>query len=157
MPAVRSAGLLLYRRTPALEVWIAHMGGPFWERKDDGAWSIPKGLIEDTEDEFAAARREFGEEVGTPAPEADYRLLGEFRLSSGKSLTVFAAEAAFDPPDVRSNTFSLEWPPHSGAVQDFPEIDDARWFPLDQARSKLTKGQRPLLDALAEQQRRTDQ
>jgi len=146
---VRSAALLLYRRRSDVEVWIAHMGGPFWARKDEAAWSLPKGLVEETDlgDELAAARREFGEEIGTPAPDADYRPLGDFR-GSGKTIVVFAAESEFDPGVIRSNTFPLEWPPRSGRMQEFPEVDDARWFPIDEARRKLTKAQRPILDAL---------
>lgn len=151
MPAVRSAGILLYRRRATLEVWIAHMGGPFWARKDEGAWSIPKGIVDatDTRGELAAAKREFEEEIGVTAPDADYAELGDFVLSSGKKLAVFAAAADdFDPQTVTSNAFELEWPPRSGRMQTFPEIDDARWTPVDLARTKLTKGQRPLVDAL---------
>lgn len=148
---VRSAALLLYRRRSEVEVWIAHMGGPFWARKDDGAWSLPKGIVEagDT-DELAAARREFAEEMGVEAPDADYLPLGDFR-TSGKVIVVFAGAAPdFELTEVRSNTFELEWPPRSGRTQAFPEIDDARWFTLDVAAEKLTKGQRPILDALRE-------
>ena len=146
---VRSAALLLYRRRAAVEVWIAHMGGPFWARKDEGAWSLPKGIVEsdDLGDELAAARREFAEEMGSPAPDADYVPLGEFR-GSGKTIVVFAAESEFEPDAIDSNTFELEWPPRSGRMQEFPEIDDARWFSVDDARLKLTKAQRPILDAL---------
>ena len=144
----RSAGILLYRRSPALEVWIAHMGGPFWARKDAAAWSIPKGLYESDEVPLTAAIREFTEEIGTPPPAVDYVNLGEFRQGSGKLVTVFAAEADFAVDEVRSNTFSVEWPPRSGRMQEFPEIDDARWFPVEVARVKLVKGQLPALDAL---------
>lgn len=146
---VRSAALLLYRRRAAVEVWIAHMGGPFWASKDEGAWSLPKGIVEadDRGDELSAARREFAEEIGSPAPDADYVALGDFR-GSGKTIVVFAAEAEFDPDVVRSNTFELEWPPRSGRMRTFPEVDDARWFSVDDARTKLTKAQRPILDAL---------
>ncbi|TDQ03768.1 MULTISPECIES: NUDIX domain-containing protein [unclassified Leifsonia] len=146
---VRSAALLLYRRRAAVEVWIAHMGGPFWARKDEGAWSLPKGIVEsdDLGDELAAARREFAEEMGSPAPDADYVPLGEFR-GSGKTIVVFAAESEFEPDAIDSNTFELEWPPQSGRMQEFPEIDDARWFSVEDARLKLTKAQRPILDAL---------
>jgi predicted NUDIX family NTP pyrophosphohydrolase len=146
---VRSAALLLYRRRAAVEVWIAHMGGPFWARKDEGAWSLPKGIVEsdDLGDELSAARREFAEEMGSPAPDADYVPLGEFR-GSGKTIVVFAAESEFEPDAIDSNTFELEWPPRSGRMQEFPEIDDARWFSVDDARLKLTKAQRPILDAL---------
>ena len=153
---VRSAGVLLYRRVPAgpagaedgLQVWIAHMGGPFWARKDAHAWSLPKGEYAAGEDPLAAALREFAEEMGTAAPDVEYRQLGDFRQPSGKLITVFAAEADFQPASINSNTFPLEWPRGSGRIQDFPEIDDARWFPLLEARLKLVKGQLPILDAL---------
>ena len=152
---VRSAGLLLYRRDtdgtgsdPGLQVWIAHMGGPFWARKDSHAWSIPKGEYGDSEDPLEAALREFAEEIGTPAPAAEYRPLGDFRQSGGKVITVFTAEQDFRPESIASNTFPLEWPRGSGRIQHFPEIDDARWFPLQAARQKLVKGQLPVLDAL---------
>ncbi|WP_168625769.1 NUDIX domain-containing protein [Cryobacterium sp. BB307] len=146
--AETSAGLLLYRRTPAIEVFIAHMGGPFWAKKDDASWSVPKGLYDDGEAPLAAAMREFEEEIGTPAPDADYQHLGQVRMASGKIITVFTAEADFEVDRIESNTFALEWPPHSGRIQEFPEIDDARWFTLDGARAKLVKSQRPLLDQL---------
>ena len=149
---VRSAGILLYRRTDAPEpqVWIAHMGGPFWARKDAAAWSIPKGEYEPAEDPFAAARREFAEEIGEPPPDVEYVPLGEFRQPSGKVVTVFAAEADFAPNRVVSNTFTVEWPPRSGTLREFPEIDDARWVGLEEARVKLVRGQLPVLDALEE-------
>ncbi|GAA1444114.1 NUDIX domain-containing protein [Leifsonia poae] len=150
MAAVRSAGILLYRRSPALEVWIAHMGGPFWSGKDEAAWSIPKGIVEtaDVDGELAAAIREFTEEVGTAPPDVAYEPFGEFRQSSGKVVVVFAAETDFAPGTIVSNTFPLEWPPRSGTMQEFPEIDDARWVDIDEARVKLVKGQRAILDAL---------
>jgi predicted NUDIX family NTP pyrophosphohydrolase len=160
MPVV-SAGLLLVRRAegepdPAIEVFIAHMGGPFWARKREGAWSIPKGEFDEAaETPLDAARREFAEELGVPAPEPigdDEPVdLGEFRYSSGKRIRVFAYLApAFELDDVVSNTFELEWPPRSGRRQSFPEIDDARWVALNDARPLLTAGQRPVLDAVAE-------
>lgn len=146
---ILSAGILLYRYSDAgLQVWIAHMGGPFWARKDAGAWSIPKGEYLQDEDPLAAARREFAEEMGTPAPSADYTLLGSFRQSSGKTVTVFAAEADFRPERILSNTFPLEWPKGSGRIRDFPEVDDAGWFTLSEARTKLVRGQLPVLDSL---------
>jgi predicted NUDIX family NTP pyrophosphohydrolase len=148
MPTL-SAGLLLFRRADAgLEVLIAHMGGPFWAGKDERAWSIPKGEYAPGEDPLAVALREFEEELGMAAPDADYRLLGEFRQRSGKVVTVFAGESDLAVDTVTSNTFPLEWPPHSGTMVDFPEIDDARWVPLDVARVKLVVGQVPALDAL---------
>jgi predicted NUDIX family NTP pyrophosphohydrolase len=147
--AETSAGILLYRRMPGLEVFLGHMGGPFWRGKDAAAWSIPKGTFTEEEEPLAAARREFAEEIGRPAPEVDYRELGAFRYSSGKLVWVFAGESDFDPSEVRSNTFEIEWPPRSGRRQEFPEIDAAGWFTLDAARERLVKGQRPALDALA--------
>jgi predicted NUDIX family NTP pyrophosphohydrolase len=147
---VRSAGLLLYRwgKSSELEVWIAHMGGPFWARKKDHSWSIPKGEYFDDENPLAAALREFAEEMGSPAPPADYVELGSFRQPSGKIITAFAAESDFDPERVVSNTFSLEWPKGSGTIREFPEIDEARWIGEHEARLKLVKGQLPILDAL---------
>ena len=146
---ILSAGILLYRNSDAgLQVWIAHMGGPFWARKDAGAWSIPKGEYQQGEDPLAAARREFAEEMGTPAPSADYTLLGSFRQSSGKTVTVFTAEADFRPEQILSNTFPLEWPKGSGRIRDFPEVDGAGWFALSEARTKLVRGQLPVLDSL---------
>jgi predicted NUDIX family NTP pyrophosphohydrolase len=147
---VLSAGILLYRRTDAPEpqVWIAHMGGPFWARKDAAAWSIPKGEYQPGEDPFLAARREFAEEIGVPAPEVSYSALGEFRQASGKIVTVFAAEADLEVEQVVSNTFTVEWPPRSGILREFPEVDDARWVGLAEARVKLVRGQLPVLDAL---------
>ncbi|UAJ77771.1 NUDIX domain-containing protein [Leifsonia sp. ZF2019] len=147
---VRSAAVLLHRPgAQDTEVWIAHMGGPFWARKNEGAWSLPKGIVEDADrDELAAALREFAEEMGVPAPDAAYVALGEFR-ASGKVFVVWAAETPdFELAEVRSNTFELEWPPRSGRTQAFPEIDAAGWFALDEAVTKLAKGQRPILEAL---------
>jgi predicted NUDIX family NTP pyrophosphohydrolase len=147
--AVRSAGILLWRRgDDGLEVFIAHMGGPFWTRKDAAAWSIPKGEFLPDEDALLAARREFVEEIGVPAPELDYVKLGEFRQSSGKVVTAFAAESDFTVAEVSSNTFPVEWPPRSGRIQEFPEIDRAEWMPLADAEWRLVKGQVPLLEAL---------
>ena len=146
--AETSAGILLYRREPRLEVFLGHMGGPFWRGKDAAAWSIPKGIYTD-EEPLAAALREFAEEVGRPAPDVEYVELGEFRYSSGKVVTVFAGESDFDTADVVSNTFEIEWPPGSGRLQAFPEFDAVGWFTLDRARDRLVKGQRPALDRLA--------
>ena len=152
---VRSAGILLYQWSAAagLDVWIAHMGGPFWARKQTQSWSIPKGEYLPGEDPLAAARREFAEEIGTPPPELDYVELGSFRQPSGKIITVFAAESDFQPGPVISNTFPLEWPKGSGEFQDFPEVDDARWVSEAEARTKLVKGQLPILDALIARRR----
>ncbi len=131
-----------------MEVLIGHMGGPFWARKDDAAWSVPKGEHGPDEDAFAVALREFEEETGSPVPASDFVPLGEVRQSGGKVLTVWAAEGDLDATTTRSNTFTLEWPPRSGRFQEFPEIDRAAWMPVDLARTKLVKGQVPLLDRL---------
>ena len=144
-----SAGVLLWRRRgDRVEVLIGHMGGPFWARKDDAAWSVPKGEYGTGEDAFAVALREFEEETGSPVPASDLVPLGDVRQSGGKVLTVWAAEGDLDAAATTSNTFELEWPPRSGRVQEFPEIDRAAWVPVDEARTKLVKGQVPLLDRL---------
>ena len=144
-----SAGILLYRVRPAgPEVLLGHMGGPFWAKKDDGAWSIPKGEHGPDEDPLAVARREFEEELGSPVPADELVPLGDVRVTSGKVLAVWAAEGDLDAAAAQSNTFTVEWPPRSGRVQEFPEIDRAAWFGLDEARSKLVKGQVPFLDRL---------
>jgi predicted NUDIX family NTP pyrophosphohydrolase len=144
----RSAGILMYRRKRgAVEVLLVHPGGPFWKKKDEGAWSIPKGLYEESEDALAAARREFEEETGA-APAGEFIPLGEFRQSSAKIVSVWAVEGEFDVTKLTSNTFALEWPPKSGKINDFPEIDRAAWFSPNEARRKILKGQRTVLDAL---------
>jgi predicted NUDIX family NTP pyrophosphohydrolase len=144
-----SAGILLYRLDPAgPEVLLGHMGGPFWAKKDDGGWSIPKGEHGPDEDPLVVARREFTEELGFPVPAEDLAPLGALRVTSGKVLAVWAAEGDLDVTATRSNTFELEWPPRSGRMQQFPEIDRAAWFGLDEARSKLVAGQVPFLDRL---------
>lgn len=144
----RSAGILMYRRKGgAVEVLLVHPGGPFWKKKDDGAWSIPKGLYETGEEALAAAKREFEEETGA-TPASEFISLGDFRQSSAKTVSVWAVEGEFDVTKLKSNTFSLEWPPKSGKVSEFPEIDRAAWFSPDEARRKILKGQRPVLDAL---------
>ncbi|MGY1784739.1 NUDIX domain-containing protein [Geodermatophilus sp. SYSU D00698] len=143
----RSAGVLLYRRAPRVEVLLGHMGGPFWARKDDGAWSFPKGEYADGEDPLAVAHREFEEELGSPVPATSLVPLGELR-TSGKVLTVWAGEGDLDADAAVSNTFTIEWPPRSGRLQEFPEIDRAAWFGVDEARAKLVKGQVPYLDRL---------
>jgi predicted NUDIX family NTP pyrophosphohydrolase len=147
MPEI-SAGILLHRARPSgRELLLVHPGGPFWARKDAAAWSIPKGLIDPGEDREAAARREFSEEVGA-VPGGALLPLGEFRLSSAKLLVAFALEGDFDPQALVSNSFELEWPPRSGRLQSFPEVDRAEWFGPAAAREKLHLGQRPLIDAL---------
>lgn len=158
MPRKLSAGLLLYRLCPGdppagerfLEVLLGHMGGPFWARKDDGAWSIPKGEYESGEDPFLAAKREFQEELGSAPPVAAYRDLGSVSQPGGKLVRAWAAEADFDVAGAVSNTFELEWPRGSGRLRSFPEIDRAGWFPAETARAKLARGQRPLIDLLLE-------
>jgi len=130
------------------EVLLGHMGGPFWEKKDDGAWSIPKGEHGPDDEPLAVARREFEEELGSPVPAEELLPLGALRVTSAKVLAVWAAEGDLDATATRSNTFELEWPPRSGRVQEFPEIDRAAWFGLGEARAKLVKGQVPFLDRL---------
>lgn len=145
-----SAGLLMFRRChSALEVFLVHPGGPFWKNKDDAAWSIPKGEYLPGEDPVEAARREFGEETGFE-PGADLISLGEVRQPSGKIVIAWAFEGDCDPAALRSNTFSIEWPPKSGRMAEFPEVDRAAWFPIGPARAKMLRGQLPLLDRLAE-------
>ena len=148
---VWSAGLLLYRLTPAPEVFIAHMGGPFWAKKDAGAWSIPKGEYDpDTEGALDAARREFREELGVDAPEVEWAELGTFAYSSGKKVVVFTGDGAgFTASDFAFGTFEMAWPPRSGKTATFPEVDRAEWMGLDATREALVKGQRPAIDALA--------
>ena len=146
---VLSAGVLLYRRTPdRIEVLLGHPGGPFWARKDDGAWSIPKGEYEPDEDPRDAAAREFAEELGMLLPAGPEMELGTVRLPSGKRLTAYAVEGDLDPDQARSNTFEMEWPPRSGRKQSFPEIDRVAWFEPSQARVKLARGQVELLERL---------
>jgi predicted NUDIX family NTP pyrophosphohydrolase len=146
----RSAGILLYRRnSDGLEVLLVHPGGPFFARRDAGAWSIPKGLYEDGEEPLACARREFAEELGSPCPDGPAHELGEIRQRNGKRVTAFAVEGDLDAEAITSNTFTLEWPPRSGRIQEFPEVDRAGWFTLDAARDRLIPAQAPLLDALA--------
>jgi predicted NUDIX family NTP pyrophosphohydrolase len=146
-----SAGILLHRRgDTGREVLIGHMGGPFWARKDEAAWSLPKGEYGADEGAFDVALREFEEELGSPVPASEFVPLGEIRQSGGKVLTVWAAEGDLDADATNSNTFELEWPPRSGQVQEFPEIDRAAWVTVDVARAKLVKGQVPLLDRLLE-------
>ncbi|HTW13000.1 MAG TPA: NUDIX domain-containing protein [Solirubrobacteraceae bacterium] len=147
----RSAGLLLHRvRDGQIEVLLAHMGGPFWAKKDDGAWSLPKGEYEPAEDALTAARREFAEEMGSSPPAGPAVALGELRQPSGKVITAWALHGDFDPTTVRSNTFEIEWPPRSGRRQSFPEVDRVEWFALDTARQKLVRGQVPFLDLLVQ-------
>lgn len=147
--AARSAGILLYRRRDgALEVLLVHPGGPFWVRRDAGAWSLPKGEYESGEDPLAAARREFAEELGVSPPVGQTHELGQVRQKSGKLISAWALEGELDVEAVASNTFELEWPPRSGRIEQFPEVDRAGWFALAQAREKLNPAQVELLERL---------
>jgi predicted NUDIX family NTP pyrophosphohydrolase len=144
-----SAGLLLYRiGADGVDVLIGHPGGPFWARKDEAAWSIPKGEYTDDEDPWVAAQREFVEEIGLPVPEGPRIALPPVKQSGGKIVTAFAVEADLDVSGSVSNTFELEWPRGSGRFKEFPELDRVGWFSIAEAQVKLLKGQRPLLDYL---------
>jgi predicted NUDIX family NTP pyrophosphohydrolase len=153
-----SAGILLYRRTPGpagsegaahgIEVLLAHMGGPYFARKDEGAWSIPKGEYDASEEPWDAARREFAEEIGQPPPQGPPIDLGSVTQRNGKVVTAYALEGDLDPESMRSNTFELEWPPRSGRIQTFPEMDRAGWFTPEVARAKALSSQGELIDRL---------
>jgi predicted NUDIX family NTP pyrophosphohydrolase len=144
-----SAGILLYRAGEAgLEVLIGHMGGPFWDGKDARAWSIPKGEMDEGEDPLAVAQREFEEELGSPPPREPYLDLGSTEQSSRKRVHIFAVEGDLDTETATSNTFSLEWPPRSGKLQEFPELDRAAWVSLEVAGEKLVQGQVLFLERL---------
>lgn len=144
-----SAGILMYRlRDDAVQVLIGHMGGPFWARKDDQGWSIPKGEYGEGEDAFSVALREFEEELGSPPPATEFLDLGVFKQPSGKEVVVWAAEGDLDSRACTSNTFEMEWPKGSGKVIEVPEIDKAEWFDVRVAREKLLKGHVPVLDEL---------
>jgi predicted NUDIX family NTP pyrophosphohydrolase len=150
MPSKKSAGLLLYRRSGGrLEVLLVHPGGPYWRRRDAGAWSIPKGEIEGDETEETAARREFSEELGY-RPQGEPVPLGEAKQPSGKLVTIFALLGDWEPKRLVSSQFEIEWPPRSGRKEQYPEVDRAEWFSLDTARDKIVKGQAVFLDRLAE-------
>jgi predicted NUDIX family NTP pyrophosphohydrolase len=146
--AKRSAGLLLFkRRDGKVQVFLVHPGGPFWRKKDAGAWSIPKGEYEEGEDPLAAAKREFEEETGIK-PQGKFIALGEIKQPSGKVVSAWAFEGDCSPKEIQSNTFSMEWPPKSGHKREFPEVDRADWFALDDARRRIVKGQIGFLDRL---------
>jgi predicted NUDIX family NTP pyrophosphohydrolase len=147
----RSAGLLLFRHTDdGLEVLLGHMGGPFFARRDAGAWTVPKGEYEPDEPSWEAARREFQEELGLPPPDGAAVPLGEVRQAGGKIVTAWAVEADLDPATIEPGTFTMEWPPKSGRVQEFPELDRVAWLGLDRARNVIVKAQAEFLDRLAE-------
>jgi predicted NUDIX family NTP pyrophosphohydrolase len=149
--AKQSAGILLYRTAGGEpEVLLVHPGGPFWAKKDAGVWSIPKGEYEAGEDPLAAAAREFEEELGTAPPDAGLVELGAVRQAGGKLVTAWAMEGAFDPAGLRSNSFSMEWPPRSGAIREFPEVDRAQWFPIAEATGRIVPAQAALIDRLVE-------
>jgi predicted NUDIX family NTP pyrophosphohydrolase len=149
--SVHSAGILLFRRAgTTIEVLIVHPGGPLWARRDDGAWSIPKGECDPGEDPLAAARREFAEEIGEPAPAGEPLALGEVRLKSGKRVLAWALEGDLDAAAIRSNTFTMQWPPRSGQTQAFPEVDRGGWFDPTRARVKLNPTQAEFVDRLVD-------
>jgi predicted NUDIX family NTP pyrophosphohydrolase len=143
-----SAGILLFRRRPpTVEVMLVHPGGPFWAKKDLRAWSIPKGLVDEKEDLLAAAKREFLEETGMGV-DGEFLDLGAHKQASGKTIVAWACEGDFDPAFLKSNTFEIEWPPRSGRMAEFPEVDRAAWYSLPEALEKINKGQAPIIAAL---------
>lgn len=145
----QSAGILVYRwGNRGVEILLAHHGGPFWAKKDNGAWSIIKGEYDDNENPFDAAKREFKEETGHDAPEGEYLNLGDYKRKDGKTIHAWAVEADFDAKSIKSNNFEMEWPPKSGNIQKFPENDRAEWFLISQARLKMHSGQDIFLDRL---------
>lgn len=151
MTTARSAGLLLFRRTgEGVEVLLGHMGGPFFARRDAGAWTVPKGEYDPDEPAWAAARREFQEELGLLPPEGEAVPLGEVRQSGGKVVTAWAVEGDLDPSSVVPGTFTMEWPPRSGRTREFPELDRVAWFPLERARELIVSAQAGFLDRLTE-------
>ncbi|MFC7011045.1 NUDIX domain-containing protein [Streptomyces viridiviolaceus] len=147
----RSAGLLLFRPTDqGPQVLLGHMGGPFYARREAGAWTIPKGEYDPAESAWDAARREFEEELGLPPPDGEAVPLGEVRQAGGKTVTAWAVEADLDPATIAPGTFRMEWPPRSGRIEEFPELDRVAWFALDRAREVIVKAQAAFLDRLAE-------
>jgi predicted NUDIX family NTP pyrophosphohydrolase len=146
--ATTSAGILLFRRGPSgVEVLLVHPGGPYWARKDAGAWSIPKGVCEPGEEPLPAAKREFAEETGASLRSDGFVELGRFRQPSGKIIIAYAVEGEFDLAAFQSNSFAMEWPPGSGVSREFPEVDRAAWFGPDEATRKIGNGQKPILEA----------
>ncbi len=151
MPGKRSAGILLFRRVDGdVQVLLGHMGGPLWARRDAGGWTIPKGEYQPDEEPLDAARREFAEELGLPAPASDLVELGSIKQAGGKVVTAWAGEGDVDPAEIVPGSFDLEWPKGSGQVQQFPELDRVAWFGMDEAAQKLVAAQREFLDRLAE-------
>ena len=149
MAKKKSAGLLLYRENSGgLEVLLVHPGGPFWQKRDDGAWTIPKGEFDDDEDPLKAARREFEEETGTAPPDGEFLALKPIKQPSGKTVYAWAIDGDFDPANLRSNMFPVEWPPNTGKLQQFPEIDRAAWLTPEIAKRKILTGQVPFIDQL---------
>lgn len=146
---MKSAGILLWRADP-LEVLIAHPGGPFWAKKDEGAWSIPKGLVDDGEDQYQAALREFKEELGSDVPEGEALYVGETKLKSGKVIAAWVLRGDLDVDSISSNEFEMEWPPRSGVMASFPEVDRAGWFAPEVAKHKLNQAQGVFVDRLLE-------
>jgi predicted NUDIX family NTP pyrophosphohydrolase len=146
--AKRSSGILLFRRTAELEVLLVHPGGPFWAKKDLGAWSIPKGEHDDAEESLDAALREFEEETGTKPEVGELIDLGTVKQKSGKVVQAYALEGDLDAGAIRSNTFTMQWPPRSGREQEFPEVDRAEWFAIDAARERINPAQAAFLDRL---------
>ena len=147
---VHSGGILLFRRTAGrLQVMLVHPGGPYWVTKDEGVWSIPKGLFEENEGPLEAARREFAEETGFDV-EGEFIELGELVQPGKKIVHAWALERDLDTTKIQSNTFSLEWPPNSGRIEDYPEIDSGQWFDIDEARKKITRGQLGFIDRLVD-------
>lgn len=147
---VQTAGILVFRRKPNLEVFLVHNGGPFFVRRDKGFWTIPKGRFEEGEEPLDAAQREFEEETGLPMPDSELIDLGKIKQVNNKEVQAWAVEGDLDPSRLRSNTFDLEWPPKSGQIQQFPEVDRGEWFDLAKGAVKINAGQAELLTRLAE-------
>jgi predicted NUDIX family NTP pyrophosphohydrolase len=148
--ARRSAGILLFRRTPELEVLLVHPGGPFWVNKDAGAWSIPKGEHEEAEEAQACAIREFTEETGSAPSPGELDDLGTVKQKAGKIVQAWALEGDLDADAIRSNTFTMQWPPRSGRIKEFPEVDRAQWFGIEEARERINPAQAAFLDRLSD-------
>lgn len=148
--ANRSAGILVFKKNNSeVEVMLIHPGGPFWKNKNENAWSIPKGLVEEGEDELKGAIREFQEETGFSMHEGDFIEMEEARQAGGKVVKVWAIQSDYDPAALKSNLFKMEWPPKSGKLKEFPEADKAAWFDIEMAKTKIVKGQIPVLEQLA--------